>query len=300
VVLLVGKDETRMPAHRLLLAVASPVLAKLLYPESKDKVVDPKSWPAELKLPDIEADVATLLLGAIYENEVELDEDIVSRAYAAAKTYEVPCLRFACSSYLASDITMDNVFSLLHSLPKEDSGVVAPFFRLHASDLFDSKEWLHVDESLVFALVSGDVLAATELQLFNACAAWANAQCVAQSIEPTPENRRKLLHRILPLIRFPLLTAQNFATEVVPTQLLESEDQIFLFQFFYGHKDLKSLKFESKPRLTKPKEGSAVATVTTVPLDDGIGLAGMAIVGGAPAPAPEPEEEADMGFSLFD
>ena len=56
-----------------------------------------------------------------------------------------------------------------------------------------------------------DTLGVREVRLFGAAVRWAEAEAHRQQLQPTPENKRKVLGKALTLIRFPLMTIEEFA-----------------------------------------------------------------------------------------
>lgn len=49
---------------------------------------------------------------------------------------------------------------------------------------------------------------------------WGDAECRRRGLPANPENLRKALSRALHLIRFPLMTVDEFANVVVQTEIL--------------------------------------------------------------------------------
>lgn len=61
------------------------------------------------------------------------------------------------------------------------------------------------------AVLERDTLGVREVRLFGAAVRWADAEARRQQLQPTPENMRKVLGKALTLIRFPLMTIEEFA-----------------------------------------------------------------------------------------
>ena len=61
------------------------------------------------------------------------------------------------------------------------------------------------------AVLERDTLGVREVRLFGAAVRWAEAETQRQQYQPTPENKRKVLGKALVLIRFPLMTIEEFA-----------------------------------------------------------------------------------------
>lgn len=60
-------------------------------------------------------------------------------------------------------------------------------------------------------MLERDTLGVREVRLFGAAVRWAEAEARRQQLQPTPENMRKVLGKALTLIRFPLMTIEEFA-----------------------------------------------------------------------------------------
>lgn len=60
-------------------------------------------------------------------------------------------------------------------------------------------------------MLERDTLGVREVRLFGAAVRWAEAEAHRQQLQPTPENKRKVLGKALTLIRFPLMTIEEFA-----------------------------------------------------------------------------------------
>lgn len=60
-------------------------------------------------------------------------------------------------------------------------------------------------------MLERDTLSIRENRLFGAVVRWAEAECYRQQLPPSSENKQKVLGKALPLIRFPLMTVEEFA-----------------------------------------------------------------------------------------
>lgn len=61
------------------------------------------------------------------------------------------------------------------------------------------------------AVLERDTLGVREVRLFVAAVRWSEAEAHRQQLQPTPENKRRVLAKALALIRFPLMTIEEFA-----------------------------------------------------------------------------------------
>ena len=70
------------------------------------------------------------------------------------------------------------------------------------------------------AVLARDTLGIRENRLFGAVVRWAEAECYRQQLTLTSENKQKVLGKALTLIRFPLMTVEEFAAGGLSTFLL--------------------------------------------------------------------------------
>lgn len=83
------------------------------------------------------------------------------------------------------------------------------------------------------AVLQRDTLSIRENRLFGAVVRWAEAECYRQQLPPTSENKQKVLGKALPLIRFPLMTVEEFAAgkHITKMSLVVLRWCFFLFSF---------------------------------------------------------------------
>ena len=87
--------------------------------------------------------------------------------------------------------------------------VICIFILWITAKLIDLSSLLPVDT--LVAVLERDTLGVREVRLFGAAVRWAEAEAHRQQLQPTPENKRKVLGKALTLIRFPLMTIEEFA-----------------------------------------------------------------------------------------
>lgn len=61
---------------------------------------------------------------------------------------------------------------------------------------------------------------------------WASAECTRQELEVTNENKRRVLGHAVNLIRFPLMTIEEFAQGPAQSGLLVEREVVELFLYF--------------------------------------------------------------------
>ena len=141
-----------------------------------------------------------------------------------------------CHDFLSENIVkVEAVLKSLHFLdiPKE--------ILFHVLKLNDIEANLAAGNDTRHILIS-------EIKLFQACDAWAKAECTRQEIPPTGLNKRMVLGDCLFLIRFPAMLVKDLVNIVFPTEILTQEEKYSLLQYAYSdNQDGMTLNFKAKP-----------------------------------------------------
>ena len=96
-----------IPAHKLVLAIGSPVFYAMFYGQMADT-------RDSIELPDYEYEGLLELFRFIYSDEVELTESNVMNMFYSAKKSLVPLLAEKCARFLENtDLNASNVFAIL-------------------------------------------------------------------------------------------------------------------------------------------------------------------------------------------
>ncbi|KAG9350598.1 hypothetical protein JZ751_024487 [Albula glossodonta] len=178
-----GMGVQRIPAHRFVLAVGSAVFDAMFNGGMA-------TTSTEIELPDVEPAAFLALLKFLYSDEVQIGPETVMTTLYTAKKYAVPALEAHCVEFLKKNLRADNAFMLLTQ-----------------ARLFDEPQLANT----LVAVLERDTLGVREVRLFGAAVRWAEAEAQRQQLQPTPENKRRVLGKALALIRFPLMTIEEFA-----------------------------------------------------------------------------------------
>ena len=245
-----GESESKqvIPAHKFILAIGSPVFEAMFYGElleSRDTI----------ELPDCDYESLLELFRYMYSDEVNLSGSNVLVVLYLAKKYMVPSLADKCSEYLQENLDPSNVFTIL------------PFAQQHDNKILVDRCWKEIDEgtdeavnadgfekierSLLEAVVSRDALTIKEVALFQAADRWATKQCEKQGLVADGQLKRRILgEEIIKSIRFPIMTAKEFADVVLDTNILHPNEITFLFKFFNSSVS-SPLMFSKSPRQSR-------------------------------------------------
>ena len=227
-----GESESKqvIPAHKFILAIGSPVFEAMFYgelAETKDII----------ELPDCDNESLSELFRHMYSDEVNLSASNVMGVLYLAKKYMVPSLTDKCVEYLKEKLDPSNVFIILPFAQKyEDNTLVDRCWNVideQTEAAVNSDGFEMIEESLLEGVITRDNLMIEEVVLFQAVIRWATKQCEKQGLVADGKVKRRIIgERAIKAIRFPLMTMEEFASVVIDTNLLTTEETNGLFKFF--------------------------------------------------------------------
>ncbi|KAG8594064.1 hypothetical protein GDO81_001049 [Engystomops pustulosus] len=228
---LVGKGvgSQRIPAHRFVLAVGSAVFDAMFNGGMA-------TTSTEIELPDVEPAAFLALLKFLYSDEVQIGPETVMTTLYTAKKYAVPALEAHCVEFLKKNLRADNAFMLLTQARLFDEPQLASLclenIDKNTSDALNAEGFTDIDLDTLVAVLERDTLGIRENRLFNAVVRWSEAECQRQQQPITSENKRKALGKALSLIRFPLMTIEEFAAGPAQSGILTDREVVSLFLHF--------------------------------------------------------------------
>jgi len=237
VVFHVGPDEEKIYAHCLILASRSPIFKSMFYTdfkEAKHRIV---------RVTDIRPSIFLDMLQCIYTDRCKLLSRTVVEVLFAAKKYQVEILIKRCVKFLKNRCGVKSACSLLNSMPQlmAEEQVVINFIEDHAEECLKTKAWSQLSTKNIIKIYKSDKLAAKESSLFTAMVSWADAKCKREGIECNIANYRKVCEKIIPHVRFPIMTLGEFASTVPSSNVLSNQQLMDLYKY------LAKLKEKDKP-----------------------------------------------------
>ena len=94
------------------------------------------------------------------------------------------------------------------------------------------KGFTDIDYDTLMTILQRDSLGIREHRVFDAVVRWAECECLRQEIEINSENKRKVLQNALNLLRYPLMTVEEFAAGPAQSDLLKKEEVVEIFLHF--------------------------------------------------------------------
>ncbi|XP_048114606.1 BTB/POZ domain-containing protein 2 [Alosa alosa] len=224
-----GMGVQRIPAHRFVLAVGSAVFDAMFNGGMA-------TTSTEIELPDVEPAAFLALLKFLYSDEVQIGPETVMTTLYTAKKYAVPALEAHCVEFLKKNLRADNAFMLLTQARLFDEPQLASLclenIDKNTGDALAAEGFTDIDLDTLVAVLERDTLGVREVRLFSAAVRWAEAEAHRQQLQPTPENKRRVLGKALTLIRFPLMTIEEFAAGPAQSGILMDREVVSLFLHF--------------------------------------------------------------------
>ncbi|KAL3105136.1 hypothetical protein niasHT_028808 [Heterodera trifolii] len=188
-----------------------------------------------VEVPDVEAEAFKVMLSFIYADDLsELDGDNAMAVLYAADKYGIQGLINHCLQIPIPNLS--NVFLAIAQARllnlEEFAHQCFRYICQNAGQLFDSEEFLQIDQNLLCELFNFDQLViSNEFAIWKAALRWADEKCRQNAIECSAENRRAALGPALFQIRFPLIPSEDFTRSIVPFPNLRSVPGLYPLKF---------------------------------------------------------------------
>ncbi|TMS37963.1 hypothetical protein L596_004792 [Steinernema carpocapsae] len=252
---LVGTNKEKVPAHKFILSTGSVVFCNMFnghFLETEFDTTNVEQPAQEIDLPDVEPDAMKALLKFLYTDELNINAENVMCVFYAAKKYAVTTLEDECVKFLNMSLRPDNAFLLVSQARLFDEPeLVERCFEVidvHTADTLEADGFLDIDFTTLSECLLRNTLRITEIQLFRAVVKWAKMQCAKEDAEPSGAKLRLILGSAINLIRFPLMTQEEFADCIMEFKnILTAEEAVQMFLFFSG-KMSEVQNFSDRPR----------------------------------------------------
>lgn len=242
----VGRNENtrRIPAHKFVLSIGSAVFDAMFNGGMA-------TTAAEVDLPDVEPSAFLALLRFLYSDEVQIGPETVMTTLYTAKKYAVPALERACVDFLKRNLSYDNAFMLLTQARLFDEPQLAALcletIDKNTNEALAAEGFTDIDLETLCVVLERDTLGIRECKLFTAICRWSEAECGRQSMQANSENKRAVLGRAMQLVRFPLMTVEEFAVGAAQSGILTDREVVQLFLHFTVNPK-PSVSFLATPR----------------------------------------------------
>ena len=225
-----SKSAKKIPAHKFLLAISSPVFYAMFYGELAEK-------KDSIDISDCDHSSLLELFRFVYSDEVNLNADNVMQVLYLAKKYMLPSLAEKCTEFLRKNLDASNVFHVLPEAQKyEEKDLEDHCWKvidIQTDEAVKSDGFVKIEKSMLEAVVERDSLSVKEVELFKAVDCWALKECEKQGIAVEGPSKRKILgERIVKAIRFPVMTEKEFARVVLDSEVLTPRESFDMVKYF--------------------------------------------------------------------
>ena len=225
-----GSRSKKIPAHKFVLAISSPVFFAMFYgklAEKKDSV----------EISDCEYESLLELFRFIYSGEANLHPDNVMQVMYLAKKYMLPSLADQCSAFLQKNLDASNVFHVLPDAQKYEEKELIDYcwnvIERETEEAVKSDGFVTMERSVLEEIVEKDSLNIKEVELLKAIDRWAGKECEKQGLVAEGSVKRRILgERIVKGIRFPLMKQEEFADAVLDCDILTKRESYDLVKYF--------------------------------------------------------------------
>ncbi len=225
-----SESMKKIPAHKFLLAISSPVFFAMFYgelAETRDSI----------DISDCEYKSLLELFRFMYSDKVNLNPDNVMQVLYLAKKYMLPSLADKCTEYLGKNLDASNVFHVLPDAQKyEEKDLVNRCWEVidkEADEAVTSDGFVTIERLVLEELVERDSLTVKEVELFKAVDCWATKECEKQGLAAEGSVKRRILgERIVKAIRFPVMEEKEFAGIVLDSGILTQRESFDMVKYF--------------------------------------------------------------------
>ena len=225
-----SESMKKIPAHKFLLAISSPVFYAMFYGELAEK-------KDSVDISDCDHKSLLEMFRFVYSDEVNLNADNVMQVLYLAKKYMLPSLADKCTEFLREKVDASNVFHVLPDAQKYEEKDLED----HCWEVIDngtdeavkSDGFVTIEKPVLEALVERDSLNVKEVELFKAVDSWATKECEKQGLAAEGSVKRRILgERIVKAIRFPVMEQQEFAGAVLDSDILTKKELSDMMKYF--------------------------------------------------------------------
>ena len=221
VTFLLGPQKVPWSAHRLILAMHSDVMDRMLYGSMLE------GTQSEIKLPEADEVAFEALLRYFYTGKTEIDPSKITELVKLCDYYNVASLKEKCSQWVNSNLNPDNVCLYMDFASQFDDDLYArcryiATFKA-SSEVLASKafaESLSGEQAL--AIVQFELLQVDEYQIFDAVSRWVEHHRDSSYVEKLVES-----------VRFGLIPSAYLLGRVQESGLVDSK--VILSALTYQH-----------------------------------------------------------------
>lgn len=239
-------DGKKVRAHRNILAAFSPKYKAQLYDTALDK--------DNIVIEGVTVNAFMEFLRLFYFNKVDLTYENIGMVLDLSVQSFADDFVADCVEFLKQKLVTENFWYVYHLAIfydiKELINCCEQSINKNPEELFAANEFLQCDRVVLLHILKSDSLHCKEVDIFDACIAWARSVCQQKAIDAKqPENLRAELGDAIYQVRFGSMTTMDFIASYEPIRGFFSPDEFYDVMCIIGSlKGFKSDKFNQTPR----------------------------------------------------
>lgn len=233
-----------VPAHKAILATASPVFRAMFYGSLKEADV--------VEIVDSSAEVFKDFLKVVYQPKIALKLENISEVVRVADKYDLMDCFKVYGDYIQGHLTNENlVMTYQLAVLLGNAKFCETRIRVFIKDVLKSKEFLQCSREMIESILRLDGLQCDEIDLFKGAIEWAKSWCQKDGLNTNnSDGLRHQLGNCFSLIRFGAMDRvdiERILRNLVHKNLFTHDELIDLMQL-KDDPGYESKCFETAPR----------------------------------------------------
>lgn len=242
------QDCVKIPAHKSVLSVTSPIFDAMFYGAS--------TQVGDIEISGSTPEAFKEFLQFFYRSTVKLSDQNLAEVMNLVKKYELDDCFNECSEVCELTLTLDNLcwgYDLAILFEHEDLILFCEQkISENSRDIFRSTSFLNCDLNLLHRILQLESLNCDESAVFDGCIAWAKTACVRKDLNKNDmQNIRTQLGDQFYEIRFGEMNLEDFYDRYCFYRNLFSLDEFEDIISMIAMKNFQSGKFNQSPRIIK-------------------------------------------------
>lgn len=216
------RGESKVPAHKIILAASSPVFQKMFYVDMIKSAV--------VSIADVSFEAFLEFLQFFYTDTVVLTPANIAEVMKLIENYDMPKCVLICEQFLKNTVTSELVLSYyeLAMLSNCSRDLMREYDEIIAANIviiFKMTSFEECNFSVMQHIFQMDCLNCSEYDVFIAAMTWGISVCKRKKLAASFEDIRRELGDCFKLIRFPTMSPIEFTScyNKYPNLLEESE-----------------------------------------------------------------------------
>ena len=243
-------DKQTISAHKYVLANSSPVFFAMFYGDLAEK-------REAIDITDCDPDIFLQFLRFIYCDDANFrDVACAIQVLYLADKYDVPSLARECVKFLDRVIVPLEALDIIHrahAFYLKEHGLEKSCWEVidyNAQEIVAEDPFLELTREFLLIFLERSSLRIDEATLFEAVDRWAARKCEEAGMTVDGANKRCVLGEdLLKLVRFSLMSPEQFSNVVLPKEILSTAEVIDVFKQLTSVPIPGGLKFSILPRM---------------------------------------------------